>query len=328
MRAARRTPPLVDDGLPTLAAALDPDQVQGALARECAALAHRPRIAEIRVLRHRPGRRCLIRYGLEGDTPAVLGKLTCKGVHKRSLAVQTRLFAGGFAVPEPLGPVPTLGLWLQREVAGRPLAVMLGEAAAERAAERTAELLAALHRQPHGAAPAWTIEDELGVLDQRLAALGRARPDLATRARRLREACHSAARRLPVSRVCGIHRDFYPEQVLVADGQLHLVDLDLYSRGDPALDVGNFTAHLIEAAIRETGDPAGYDPLIRAFEGRYLAALPTTPPAALAIFTFLSLARLTQISTAIADRRQATDAILAAAEALDPGTSTASQTID
>ena len=327
MRAARRTSPLVDDGLPTLAAALDPDHVQDAFARECAALAHRPRIAGIRVLRHRPGRRCLIRYGFSGDTPAVLGKLTCKGVHERSLAVQTRLFATGFAVPEPLGPIPTLGLWLQREVRGRPLQAMLGEPAAVRAVEGAAELLAALHRQPHGAAPAWAIEDELGVLDQRLAALGRARPDLATRARRLREACHSAARLLPASRVCGIHRDFYPEQVLVADGPLHLVDLDLYSRGDPALDVGNFTAHLIEAAIRETGDPAGYDPLIRAFERRYLAALPTTPPAALAIFTFLSLARLTQISTAIADRRQATEAILAAAEALDPAASTVSQTI-
>jgi hypothetical protein len=316
MRAALRTPPLVDDGLPTLAAALDPDRVPDAFARECAALAHRPRIAEIRVLRHRPGRRCLIRYGLEGDTPAVLGKLTCKGVHKRSLAVQTRLFAGGFAVPEPLGPVPTLGLWLQREVEGRPLASMLGDPAAERAVARSAELLAALHRQPADPARPWTIDDELAVLDERLAALGRVRPDLADRVDRLLAACHSAARRLPESRGCGIHRDFYPEQVLVGDGQLHLVDLDLYSRGDSALDVGNFKAHLIEAAIRETGDPEGYARLVEAFERHYLAAVPATTPDAIAIFTFLSLARLVQISTLIADRRQATDAILATAEVL------------
>lgn len=322
MRAAGRIPPLVDDGLPTLAAALDPDQARDAFARECAALAHRPAITEIRVMRHRPGRRCLLRYGFADGTPAVIGKLTCKGVHKRSLAVQARLFATGLAVPEPLGPVPTLGLWLQREVAGRPLQVMLGDPPAERAVARSAELLAALHRLPCDAAPPWTVADELAVLDERLAALGRTRPDLARRSDRLLEACHGAARRLPEAEPCGIHRDFYPEQVLVGDRHLHLVDLDLYSRGYPALDVGNFIAHVIEAAIRETGDPDGYDPLIRAFEGHYRAALPAIEPAAIVIFTFLSLARLAQISTVIAARRPATDAILEAAEARAPGTTT------
>ena len=316
MTADLAVPALVDAGLPTLAAALDPDRVTDALARACPALAHRPRLASIRVLRHRPGRRCLVRYGFADGTSAVIGKLTCKGVHKRSLAVQSRLFAQGFAVPEPLGAVPTLGLWLQREVAGRPLASMLGVPAAERAVARSAELLAALHRLPSGAAPSWTIEDELAVLDERLAALGRVRPDLAHRADRLLDACHSAARRLPSGPVCGIHRDFYPEQVLVGAGQLHLVDLDLYSRGDPALDVGNFKAHLIEAAIRETGDAGGYARLVQAFERHYLAAMPETAPDAIAIFTFLSLTRLVQISTVITDRRHATNAILAAAEAL------------
>jgi hypothetical protein len=318
MNAVPGTPPLVDLELPTLAAALDPEDARDVFARECAALTHRPRIAAIRVIRHRRGRRCLLRYGFADGTPTVIGKLTCKGVHKRSLAVQTRLFAAGFAVPEPLGAVPTLGLWLQREVEGRPLQVMLGDASAERAAARSAELLAALHRQPYGEAPSWTIEHELGVLDERLATLVQARPDLDVRADHLRQACHSAAQRLPASRASGIHRDFYPEQVLVAVGRLHLVDLDLYSRGDPALDVGNFIAHLIEAAIRETGDAAGYDRLIRAFEGAYRAAMPDTEPGAIAIFTFLSLARLTQISTRIAERRQATDAILRTTETLAP----------
>jgi aminoglycoside phosphotransferase (APT) family kinase protein len=319
MRAALRTPPLVDDGLPTLGAALDPDQARDAFAQECAALAHRPRIAEIRVLRHRPSRRCLLRYGFADGTLAVIGKLTCKGVHKRSLAVQARLFAAGFAVPEPLGAVSKLGLWLQREVAGRPLAVMLGDPAATRAAAHAGELLATLHRQPCVDTAAWTIADELLVLNERLAALGRARPDLAARVHRLLEACQCAARLLPKPRVCGIHRDFYPEQVLVAPGRLHLVDFDLYSRGDPALDVGNFIAHLIEAAIRETGDSTSYDLPIRTFEGAYRAVMPNIAPGAIAIFTFLSLARLTQISTSIAARQSATDAILDAAEARAPG---------
>ena len=41
-----------------------------------------------------------------------------------------------------------------------------------------------------------------------------------------------------------VHRDFYYSQVLFDDFILNLIDFDLLSLGDPALDVANFTAHL------------------------------------------------------------------------------------
>ena len=254
---------------------------------------------------------------------AVLGKATAKGVHKRSLAVQTRLHGAGFTagagdgigVPEPLGPVPSLGLWLQREVAGRPLQTMLDEPAAVAACERAATALAKLHRVPIDAAPAWTTADEMAVLNERLGRLAAARPDLARRTRRLIERCRAAASRLPPCRPCGIHRDFYPEQVLVDDDRLYLVDLDLYSRGDPALDAGNFSAHLIEAGIRTTGDPGGYDRLVASFMARFLRESPGVDAAAVALYTYLSLARLVQISAAMPERAHATAAILDAVEA-------------
>ena len=325
-RAVRVDPEraLADPLLPTLAAALDPVRAGRAFARDCPALAHGPPIGSIRVIRHRPGRRCLVRYGFADGTPAVLGKLTAKGVHKRSLAVQTRLHATGFtaaagdgiAVPEPLGPVPTLGLWLQREVAGRPLQAMLGESAAVRACSLAAQALAKLHRLPPGDAPVWTPADELGVLDARLAALETTRPDLGRRVRALRDRCRATAESLAATSRAGIHRDFYPEQLLVDGEHLNLVDLDLYSRGDPALDAGNFIAHLIEAAIRNCGDARGHAPLFRTFGDRFLAESPATPAAAVATYTLLSLARLAQISTTIPDRRDATEPILACCEAL------------
>ncbi len=313
-----------DPLLPQLTAALDPVRAGNALARDCPALAHGPPIASIRVIRHRPGRRCLVRYGFADGTPAVLGKATAKGVHKRSLAVQTRLHAAGFtahagdgiAVPEPLGPVPSLGLWLQREVAGRPLQAMLDGPGALAACERTAIALAKLQRVPAEAAPGWTTADELGVLDDRVGRLAAGRPDLARRALRLLERCRAALGRLAVSASCGIHRDFYPEQVLVDGDRLHLVDLDLYSRGDPALDAGNFVAHLIEASIRTTGEPHGYDRLATAFETRYRRECPTVGKAAIAAYTLSSLARLVQISTVMPERRDATVAILEAGEIL------------
>ena len=47
-----------------------------------------------------------------------------------------------------------------------------------------------------------------------------------------------------------VHRDFYHDQV-IADGDVcRLVDLDLVAVGDPALDIGNFLAHLIDECWR------------------------------------------------------------------------------
>lgn len=315
---------LTDPVMLSLPVALDPVRAREAFRDACPALAQCPPIASIQVMRYRRARRCVIRYGFAGERWAVIGKLTAKGVHKRSLALQQRLHdtafhaaaTDGIHVPEPLGAVPDLGLWLQREVPGRPLQAMLGEPRAVHACTRAAAALAKLHRQPPGEARLWTVADELAVLDQRLPALAAARPDLADRVERLRARCQAAAARLPEAVATGIHRDFYPEQLIVDGEVVHLVDLDLYSLGDPALDAGNFLAHLIEAAIRTFGDPGGADPLVAAFRERFLAASPAVAADSVSIFTLLSLARLTQISSTITERHGATNRILAACEAL------------
>jgi thiamine kinase-like enzyme len=56
-----------------------------------------------------------------------------------------------------------------------------------------------------------------------------------------------------------IHRDFYPDQILVDRDRLWLVDLDLCCQGDPALDIGNFIAHITEQSLRQTGDPSAME---------------------------------------------------------------------
>ena len=54
---------------------------------------------------------------------------------------------------------------------------------------------------------------------------------------------------------CGIHRDFYADQVIVAGPRICLIDFDLYCEGDPALDIGNFLGHIQEQSLRSLGDP-------------------------------------------------------------------------
>lgn len=46
------------------------------------------------------------------------------------------------------------------------------------------------------------------------------------------------------------HRDFYDKQVLLAKGRATLIDFDTYCMADPALDLGNFLAHLELARLQ------------------------------------------------------------------------------
>ena len=66
-----------------------------------------------------------------------------------------------------------------------------------------------------------------------------------------------------------IHRDLYPDQVVLAGGQIGLVDLDEVAWGEPELDVGNFIAHLILGDLQRgrTARPAFRQ--VRAFLSTY-----------------------------------------------------------
>jgi aminoglycoside phosphotransferase (APT) family kinase protein len=76
--------------------------------------------------------------------------------------------------------------------------------------------------------------------------------------------------RLPVHTVCGIHRDFHPDNILVGDRQLFLIDFDLYAVGDPAIDAGNILAHITEWALRRCGNENALDHIEEAFCRGYL----------------------------------------------------------
>ncbi|GMQ80383.1 MAG: hypothetical protein BMS9Abin04_365 [Planctomycetia bacterium] len=156
--------------------------------------------------------------------------------------------------------------------------------------------------------------DELAILQQRLPAVAQSHPRLRKRIARLLEACTQLAGELPVAASCGIHRDFYPDQVLVDGQRLYLVDFDLYCRGDPALDAGNFAGHLIELGLRRFGDPNRLRPVERAFVERFLALSPDTAPAAVDIYTTLTLARHVSLSTQFHSRRHLTERLLGICE--------------
>src|SRR5204863_7349314 len=132
-------------------------------------------IEDVRVLRHKPGRRALIAFQgrlANGDSVTVLGKVRARGLDERTPALLTRLRARGLhegapdgvAVPEPLGLVPELAMWLQRLCGGRSASQLLPSDGAAAAGARIAQALVRL--QTTGVVPEriHTIEDEMRIL--------------------------------------------------------------------------------------------------------------------------------------------------------------------
>ena len=124
-------------------------------------------------------------------------------------------------------------------------------------------------------------------------------------------ACERLAVALPVAAEAGIHRDFYADQVIVDGDRTWLVDLDLYAAGDPALDVGNFLAHIEERAVREPAAAPALHAAAAAFAARYGELDGGESTARVVSWTLLALARLVHISTEITAWRRFTRAVLA-----------------
>lgn len=133
-----------------------------------------------------------------------------------------------------------------------------------------------------------------------------AHPALATRVGRLLAACRGLATLLPETGGALLHRDFYPDQVLMDGERVWLLDLDLCALGDPCLDHGNFLAHLVERALRRPGCSSA----LEACAGAYLeAACSLTGPGGrrrIEAYLTLSLARHVGLSTQLEGRGDTT----------------------
>lgn len=291
--------------------ALDPYQMEQAMRSLTGQSAE---IVAINVVRHKPGKRCLIEYTLAsgGRLERVLGKVRVKGLDWRAYETQLACWRAGLSVPEPLGLVPELRMWVQRRVPGRDLMSHLLDAGRVNAdvMRDTADLIFELHRSAVPVERSHGMSAELAILHERLRGLACERPTLSGRIARLLLAIEQAAARVQAGRMVGIHRDFYPDQVVAGPDGLWLVDLDLYARGDAALDIGNFSGHLIELGVRCFGDPGWFVPEQRAFESRYLERAGEGLRGVIDVFTTLALARHIQLSTQFPERRHTTMPLL------------------
>lgn len=319
----------LDPALPLLAAALDPAQATAAMASSKHFRRAVVQVETVQLRRLKPGKRAVLDYTLtitwpdgRTETLAAIGKMRAgrppRTAYQRAKAVWTSGFdassADGVSVPEPLGTVPALGLWLQRRVEGRLATDLLTTSDGVAVAARVADAAVKLHRAGVPTERTHTPADELAILLRVLGDVATRRPELAARVHRLIDACARLAGTLD-GPTTGIHRDFYADQVIVDGPRLYVIDFDLYCEGHAALDLGNFAGHLAEHAVRF---PAVRPPLAAAeaaLEARYVqhAGEPARQP--LRIYTALTLARHVYLSTVVAGRAETTAAVLAEAEA-------------
>jgi hypothetical protein len=323
----------LDPGLPSLARALDPRAAEVAIREslpdsETSGLGP---LEGIRLVRHRLGRRCVLFYSFAGsaiedggEQGRFVGKIRSKGLNRRSdgiaRALRVRGFSEtgglGFTVCEPLGVVTEFDMTLQRFYSGPCMTELVSKGTAT-TMERFAQLgvaLAELHADGVPTDRRHTVGNELAILEERLPRVAVEIPILAQRIQRLIASARPIAEALVSRPVRSIHRDFYPDQIIAASSDLVLLDLDLYTMGDPALDVGNFVAHLREQGLRELGDARSFRDAECAFVESYLATSAETFLDDVEKWTHLSLLRHVQISWRIEERRPTLGCLVASCE--------------
>lgn len=317
-----------DAKMPFIARALDPEDVRMSFDRHLDGLFGRGaevRLCTVEVVRYKPASRCLIAYELEVQHPSkpsekqiLLGKARAAGLNKTSHDVQLALWRGdfgarsrdGISVPEVVGAIPEFHMWLQRRVPGVVATELLAGSDGVALTTRIAEALYKLHQAAIATTRRHTFVDELRILRERLDRVVIERPHWTDRIERVYEACQRLATTIPEPVLLGIHRDFYPDQVIIDGSSLYLLDFDLYCAGDPALDLGNFIGHLTEHSLRLMGDPCALRDREEAFARRYRELAATVEAIAIRSYSTLTLVRHIYLSTQFPQRRPFTERIL------------------
>jgi ABC-type multidrug transport system fused ATPase/permease subunit len=217
-----------------------------------------------------------------------------------------------FQVPRFQAYLPDVGLALLEAAVGSPLLPDLirarwgvaagptnGIPTVEEAVAACARIAAALHRSSIPVGAPRTLAGETDDVRTAVDALATMAPALAASLHRNLATVGGSALDAP-GPVGVAHGDFHPSQVLFDGPTTRLVDFDTVCLAEPALDLGQFTAHLA-VAVRTAQDAAGGTPdgaedLGSAFLREYLRHSPGSDPDVLfprvAAYRTVALARL------------------------------------
>lgn len=227
-------------------------------------------LKSIEIIRYKFGKRCLIEYtcDLKGEntfrTVGVIGKIRTKRSGKKDYRLQDKLWKHGFSkensdgisVAFPLGQLKKANMWLQEKLIGRNLNDLLSNPDSINIMPDVARAAHKIHISKMSSQRKHTLLDEINILKDRFQILCKEYPHLEKKLNFLLEKAQAISCGLIDRQLRPVHRDFYPEQIIVGSmpGEIYIVDFDLFCMGDPAIDIGNFIGHLTEYSLRKYGD--------------------------------------------------------------------------
>lgn len=199
------------------------------------------------LLAHRLGKRAVLRV-VAGQGRSFIVKAYRQHSDKPGVVSQRMktLIDQGLTLAEPILVDADLTAIVMEDVAGTSLLEVLPRAQ-RRVLEETGGLLRRLHQSEVPGLPVYDVAEELNLLARWITLIEQIDPDYG---RRLWRAHTEVVRGLTkhgeqdVRERVACHRDFHEQQVLFDGEQAWLLDLDTMALADPALDLGNYLAHL------------------------------------------------------------------------------------
>jgi aminoglycoside phosphotransferase (APT) family kinase protein len=243
------------------------------------------------VIRHRPGRRAVLRTA--DGYRKVVRPGRAAAVARRVESAWDLLGADPTAplLPTVLDVDDTTGAVQLAELAGPTLHELLAEdgAAALTLAGRTGAALATLQHAPSDGLPAHGHREEAEVLRRWTADAARWGGDDRSAAA---EQVATRLATLPAPQWAPAHRDLHDKQLVAAGNRVGLLDLDTLCRADPALDLANLLAHLQLRVLQGHCLPAVAERCAAALQA---SAGGRAGAAALATYTAATLLRLAAV---------------------------------
>lgn len=317
-----------DPKMPFLLQALNPLEAQQQFEHHLHSLTSQAKQIElqaIRVIRHKPKRRCLIEYDItvkqingSNQTITLIGKARSRGLDRRNYSLVKSLWQQNFGtnskdniyVPEPMGMIEPWNMWFQRKVPGIIATKLLVEPGGITLVRRIAQAVHKLHQAGIPSHRSHTIADELQILHDRIGIVTQMFPERQKTLEKILDACDRLGASIPEVKPQGIHRDFYSDQIIVDGNRLYLLDMDLYCQGDPSLDIGNFIGHITEQSLRTLGKPDILADLEAALTEEFLRLSSVATRSAVESYTTLTLVRHIYLSTQFTARQPFTTSLI------------------
>ena len=203
-----------------------------------------------RAFTYKPERRCVLQVSSAG-TPAALikaytGRAFGDSVRKAKVVAEQ----SDVRVPRVIGTNFRRSLVSLEWLEGRVLQEMLSEREADFGCVfETGVHLSRFHARPLRDLAPLPISLVVRRLSDIVSTIGALRPELRRPARRVLHQLDGELSR-EADGVVTVHGDFYAKQVLVSGGTIVFLDTDECGVGAPAMDIGNFIAHLELGALR------------------------------------------------------------------------------